>query len=371
MPTVVGMTTSAFDPASRVRFIQFIPHLRRAGWTVRHLPNRPDRQWRSALPGRVPRGLHYRAGRALMKVNPWRDIRSCASADVVFVNRDLAGRGSFFQKQLIRVNPRVVFDFDDAIYLGNAAPVEWMCRHAALVTTGNEYLASFARQYTDRVTVLPTVIDTDQYVVAGARLSGPVRVGWSGSDLSIGYGLFPYLEMLAEAQRRAPFELVVVTNTRPNISTPGLRWSFRPWRAEDEGALGRAMDIGLMPLADNEFERAKCGLKLLQYMAAGIPTVASPVGVNRDITIDGTTGLLATTPAEWVEALTTLVSSSAVRRTMGAAGRVRCEREYSVRRWMPDLLQMLTAVANPGAEPAIGRETAARGAAVSFETHRA
>ena len=109
MPSLLGMTNSAFDPASRVRFIQFIPGLEKAGWNVDHRPNVPDRQWSSPLSGRWSRAAHYRIGRARMKWNRWRDVSEAGRFDAVFVNRDLAGRGSLFEKRLPVEEPRAWF----------------------------------------------------------------------------------------------------------------------------------------------------------------------------------------------------------------------------------------------------------------------
>jgi glycosyltransferase involved in cell wall biosynthesis len=344
--SLLGLTQSGFDPASRVRFIQFLPYFERAGWRVALRPNRPDRQWHSPLAGRLLRAVHYRAGRAAMKFNRWRDVQGAAEFDAVFVNRDLAGgRGLFFEKGLIRRNPRVVFDFDDAIYLGREEEVAWMCRRAAWVTPGNDHLAQWVRRHTDRVTVIPTVVDTDRYVPRAAEGSRRVRVGWSGSDQSIRHTLEPLLPLLASLQRRLDFDLVVITNTRPSLAVEGLRWSFVPWSPEGEGEIARHMDVGLMPLSDDEFQRGKCGLKLIQYMAAGLPTIASPVGVNSQITAQGETGLFASTEGEWSQTLAALVGSAERRAAFGRAGRRRCEERYSIRKWFPALEEILRRVA--------------------------
>ena len=350
--SLMGITQSAFDPASRVRFIQYIPALREAGWRVSHRPNRPDRQWRSPLHNRIARGVHYRGGRLVMKVNRLRDVREAGAYDVVFVNRDLAGPGLYLERELWRWNARVVFDFDDAIFVGRNEPsVRWMCENAAWVTPGNAYLAEYASRHSDRVTVIPTTIDTDRYepkAWEGVDFDVPMRVGWTGSDQSIGTTLVPHLEMLARAQREFGFELVVVTNTKPTLSVPGLRWTFHPWSAEGEGMLSRIFDVGIMPLVDDEFQRGKCGLKLLQCMAAGIPTIASPVGVNSEIVREGVTGFLARTPDEWHDALGALARSPALRVDMGRAGRARCEADYSLRRWFPTLQTIFERVGRDG-----------------------
>ena len=346
MKSLLGLTTSAYDPASRFRFVQFIPYLERAGWHVTHRANRPDRQWSSDLPTRLARAAHYRAGRFAMKINRRLDLRDAGSYDVVFVNRDLAGRGLALERTLHARNPRVVFDFDDAIFVGpEEQSVAWACRQAAWVTPGNEYLAAWARRHTDRVTLIPTVIDTDLCVPNGVPSSpGPIRVGWSGSDQSIRDTLFPILPLLAQLQRELGFQLVIITNTRPDLPVDGLEWTFVPWTAEGESTLGARMDIGLMPLIDNAFQRGKCGLKLLQYMAVGIPAIASPVGVNREIVAQGQSGFLPENPREWREALSALVRSPELRLEVGRAGRRRCAEEYSIHKWLPALIDILERV---------------------------
>jgi glycosyltransferase involved in cell wall biosynthesis len=292
--------------------------------------------------------VHYRLGRLAMKTNRLKDISEARDSEVVFVNRDLAGKGSWLERRLLSANPRVIFDFDDAIFIGdNEEAVRWMCKNAAWVTPGNEYLAEYVRNHSDRVTVIPTVVDTERYKARNwqGETTSEVRVGWSGSDQSISHCLFPYVDMLAQLQERLGFNLVVITNTRPQIPNRKLRWSYVPWSAETEGDLAQYFDIGLMPLRDDPFQRGKCGLKLLQYMAAGLPAIASPVGVNTAITKEGETGFLAASHNDWARAIELLVGSHPMRASFGEAGRRRCESEYSVRRWFPELLGIMTRVA--------------------------
>ena len=362
MPSVLGMTQSSFDPASRVRFIQYMPYLRERGWDVTHRPNRPDRQWYGSFRNRWARSAQYRAGRLALRANRMADVWGAADYDAVFVNRDLAGKGLAAERLLRRRNPRFVFDFDDAIFMGNEKSISWTCANAAWVTPGNPYLAKWAAQFTDRLTVIPTVIDVDRYVVQTDGMkapSGPVRVGWSGSNQSIRGDLFPFLEMLGSLQKRLGFELVIVSNSKPELPVAGLQWQFVPWKADDEGRIAERFDIGVMPLEDREFQRGKCGMKLLQYMAAGIATIASPVGVNAEIVEPGSSGFLASAPADWAQALEKLVRDGGARRAIGQRGRKVCEERYSIRRWVPELDAILRRVAGARGE----RLTAPRDAA--------
>ena len=346
MPTLMACTHSTTDPASRFRVIQWIPHLERAGWRVSLRPNRPQRYWRSSLRSGLFARLHTRAAVLLRRAARLRDIADAGRHDAVLISRDLLAGLVDFEQRLLRRNRRVVYDFDDATFVGGKrAHAEWICRHAAWVTAGNAFLAAFARGVTERVTVLPTVVEVDRYRPARPPSSGlPMRVGWCGSDLSIRQTLVPFLPALARLQRALAFDVVVVTRPRPELGVPDLRWRFVEWSEDVETRLASHFDVGIMPLADGEIERGKCGCKLLQYMASGLPAVASPVGVNSHI-LDGGRGFLAETEDEWGEALATLATHPELRDRLGVAGRSFVAREYSLAAWLPVLLQLLAQVA--------------------------
>ncbi|NBP52407.1 MAG: glycosyltransferase, partial [Actinobacteria bacterium] len=179
----------------------------------------------------------------------------------------------------------------------------------------------------------------------GGAASGPPRVGWLGSDLSIRETLYPAWEMLGRVQRSLGFEFVICSRPRPVPPSDGLRWRFVEWSPETEERIARHVDIGIMPLVDEPFQRGKCGMKLLQYMAAGLPVVASPIGVNTSIVADGRTGFLAASEHEWHAALGRLVADAAMRRAFGLAGRARCDHGYSTRHWAGRLLEIFDRVA--------------------------
>ena len=341
-------------PASRFRVEQLVPLLERAGWSVSLRTQDPARPWDSPYRGAL-RWLHRRVRMRLRHVRRMRDVRAASAYDVVLLNRDLLGGRPEYEDELFRRNPRVVFDFDDAIYLGrNEAHVAGICARAAWVTAGNETLADFARRHTDRVTVLPTVVDTDASLVRHTHeRAGPVRVGWLGSDRSIRETLLPYLPMLARLRDALGFELVIVTKPRPELPPELGAWRWVEWNPESETRIAELIDVGIMPLVDEPFQRGKCGLKLLQYMAAGLPAVASPVGINVQLLGDGR-GLCAASDDQWRDALAALVRDPGLRATLGATGRAFVEERYALRTWFPVLEEILARVAaeEPRARPA-------------------
>lgn len=348
---LIAFTHARGDPAARFRLLQFVPGLERAGWSVSHRPNRPERPWESPFEAPPLRWAHQRAGVLLRRFRRRLDVRSASGFDVAFVNRDLLEGSIAWEETLWRRNPRVVLDFDDTIHLGRkAAHFARAAAGAAWITAGNENLLAVARKWTDRVSLLPTVIDTARYPAPpGVRADVPLRVGWLGSDLSIRETLFPFLPMLGELQAELGFEFVVVSRPRRELPGTRLHWRFVEWSPDVEARIAEFFDVGIMPLVDDEFQRGKCGCKLLQYMAAGIPAIASPVGVNASILADGR-GFAAGDPQGWGEALLRL-RDPGLRAELGLRGRAYVERAYSVRAWLPHLLDVLDGV-RTGRRPA-------------------
>jgi len=333
---IAGFTHGVTEPASRFRFIQYKTWLENLGWDVTHLPCRPPRPWNFPVQSQPWCNIIRHAGHEARKWNRWRDIRSAGNYDVVFLNRDLLNGDPAWEARLKHHNPRIVFDFDDALYEGSGArQAEWMCRNAAWVTAGNERLASWARTFTDHVTIIPTVVDVNTYEVTGTT-SGTFRVGWCGSDQSIEQNLIPFIPMIIRLQKKLGFEFVIMTKPKPVLNNLELKWSHVEWSAEHEQTLGRYFDAGIMPLPDTPYTRGKCGIKLIQYMACGLPVVASPVGINDQLCGDGR-GFTADREAEWSEALSQLMHRQELRREMGRNGRVFCQKHFHIGNWAPVL----------------------------------
>lgn len=247
---------------------------------------------------------------------------------------------SLLERLFTSAAPPYVVDYDDAIYYRYnlhpnrlvravyAGKIEQVMRGARLVIAGNDYLATHAREAgAKNVAYLPSVVDTDRYQPLPRIDSSAFTIGWIGSPVTAQF-LSGVRSALAQTCDGGSARLVLVG--AGEAAGRNLPAEIRKWSEASEVTDIQSFDVGIMPLPDEPFERGKCGYKLIQYMACGLPVIASPVGVNTRIVEDGVNGFLATTSKEWVRAIATLKENPELRRRMGAAGRKKVEREYSV-----------------------------------------
>ena len=276
--------------------------------------------------------------------------------DAIYVFREAALFGPAVFEYWVKLSGvPMIFDFDDAVFVPYVSPsnghlsklkfpgkTRTICRLSSHVMAGNQYLAEYARLVNPNVTVIPTTIDTDKYLPETSKPESPSPViGWSGS-----FSTVQHLDILrAPLQRlaaREKFRLRIVGVSDYRLD--GVEVEAVPWRSRTEIEDLRVIDIGMMPLPDDDWSRGKCGLKALQYMALGIPTICSPVGVNSEIIQDGVNGFLASTADEWVEKLTALLHSAELRKRFGFAGRQTVEAKYSARSQVPRVLEVFKSV---------------------------
>ena len=345
----------ATAPSTRFRIVQLQPELSRLGVGTTLHPFLSEAGYRTVLRGGILAAVNAVVGgfEGLRSV-----LGRARSYDVVLVQR---GISLLFDRRFLdalgATGVPVVYDFDDAVFLPQERGRRWVealrdpdgttrafCSAARVVLAGNDYLAGFAREALGRadhgrVRVLPSVVDTDRFVPSSRPHAGLPTLGWVGSDTTVPY-LEELLPALDELARRVPHRLVVVTGSRrPRL--PGVDFDLVRWRPEEEVTAFQGLDVGLYPLDDSPWSRGKCGFKAIQYLACGVPCVASPVGVLGDIVQPGETGLHASSLAEWVEGCARLLSDPAERTRMGEAGRVLVESSYSVRRGAPVLAAAL------------------------------
>jgi len=252
---------------------------------------------------------------------------------------------------------RRVFDVDDAIYVRKPRSLSeppdespWRkkkfaatCRWVDTVVAGNGVLAEVARSSARDIAVLPTSIDISCYRLTSAGPDDPPTIAWIGSPENL-----IYLEMihpaLARLSRRHPaLRLRVICSQFPEWNDVAVERV--PWSSATEAESLAGAHIGVMPLTDDTWSRGKCAFKLLQYMAAGLPCVASPIGANTEAVLDGVNGFHATDDAEWERGLERLITSPDLRAGFGAQGRARVEERYSLRSYGSDYLRLLTRLA--------------------------
>lgn len=302
------------------------------------------------LPALDEAGVRYEV-RALSKASRnWLQLlRLVRSADVVFIQKKLFS--SLEIALLRRLSRRLIYDFDDAVMYkdGPASDREHArqrrrfvatAKRADLIIAGNDYLCEEARACRRPTVMIPTPLDMGRYTPKSPDEAGRgVVLGWIGSRGTLKYlkALAPALETLGE--RFPGMALKIVADDFFDLEhLPVVK---KPWSAADEIADLHSFDIGLMPLSDDVWTRGKCGFKLLQCMAVGLPVVCSPVGANRQIVGDGVDGFWASSHAEWVEKITMLATDPELARTMGRRGREKVLKHYSLQANAPLLLRAL------------------------------
>ena len=362
---VLALMPGLYDtsPGQRYRLEQWEPLLRERGVEITWAPFEDDELHSIVYkPGRMGKKLQLVTRNLARRLST---INRARKYDLVYILREAALLGPpVFERLLHQQRVPFVFDFDDAIfvsyrspsngylsYLKFASKTKTICRLASHVMVGNPYLAEYAGAVNDNVTVIPTTIDTVKYRVSPPKTTdGPITIGWTGSFSTVQHldTLRGALKKLAETEK---FRLRVIGTPTYELSSVDVE--AMQWRAATELEDLRAIDIGVMPLPDDNWSKGKCGLKALQFMALGIPTICSPVGVNTDIIQDNENGFLAMSESEWVDKLTRLLRDAELRRRLGDAGRVTVEQRYSAATQAPRVYEILKSVQR---EPQINTE---------------
>lgn len=226
--------------------------------------------------------------------------------------------------------------------------IDEVMRRASTVIAGNEYLALRARAAgSRRVEIIPTVVDLSRYLEKSQ--STKLTIGWIGSPATqhFVYQVAPIIKRVLDEEPHVEFHAVGANGALIGHA----RAHSYPWSEETEVAHVASFSVGIMPLTDGAFERGKCGYKLIQCMACGVPVIASPVGVNRTIVSHGVDGYLADTAADWYRALRSLITDAPRRAEMGIAAREKVRREYSLEVTAPRIWQVLWSAARPISSP--------------------
>jgi glycosyltransferase involved in cell wall biosynthesis len=365
MAKLLFITPYPIESASeRYRIYQFLPYLERAGFvcTVRPFATRPLH--RAIQAERLaPKLLYtpYCYARRML------DLASISGYDAVVVHRGIFPfLWPALEKMVIRRHTRVIFDFDDAVHLGHrdtvATKYPWiyklkygpgvngMLSQCAHVIAGNRTLAEHALLFNSQVSIMPTVVDLDQYTYQRYRDTGDVvTIGWVGSRSTSPYLLEiePALRRLSDAHP-GKIRFRLYGDPRRKLNLPNFE--SLPFSLASEIEDLRTFDIGIMPVPDNDWTRGKCALKAIQYMALGIPTVTSPVGMATELVQHNVNGLWAQTPEEWFDTLNRLITDIQLRRMFAEEGRRTVVARYSLQEWGSRLAELFDRILQePGA----------------------
>jgi len=332
---------SGMGASSRMRFLQFLPSLRQAGFLVTvHALISDD-----MLASRYQHGSYGISRLCVAYADRIRVLIGCADFDLVWIEKEaLPWLPAWFEHMLLSRRPYVI-DFDDAVFHNYdlhrysiirtifGRRLDSLMSRARVVVAGNSYLANRAIKAGARqVATIPTVVDLQRYAPKSLyEAHAGLRIVWVGSPSTVKY-LIELKATLVELAKRIPFTLNIIGG---ELAVQGVQIKNIAWSAEAEAGAIAECDIGIMPLADTPWEQGKCAYKLIQYMACGLPTVASPIGANRDVVIDGETGFFANTPSEWVDRLERLLRDATLRAKLGRAGRARVSNLYCLQQVAP------------------------------------
>lgn len=329
--------------SQRFRFEQYIPLLEENNIDVHLQPFLTPWGW----------SMVYKKGYSLIKMlitllGFWRRFAQLfflRRYNLVLIHREASPIGPpFFEWWITHIaKKKIIYDFDDAIWINNTAnpliyqikypeKTKFICTWASMVFVGNQYLADFANNHNKNVIVVPTTIDTIHYHNTikehhANKKTTELCVGWTGSHSTL-----PYLQKiegaLKKVQNKHGIRLKLIADKPPGKLD--VNFDYVAWDKNLEINQLLDIDIGIMPLPNEDWAKGKCAFKALQYLSLGIPCVASPVGVNKQVVIEDNTGLLAESEDEWVVALETLLLDSGLRSQLGREGREHVIRHFSV-----------------------------------------
>lgn len=322
---IAFLTTRVEKPSTRYRFLQYISYLEKEGFSIK---------------------VFTIQGGFFNRINLF---ESLDSFDIVFLQKKLF---SFFDWHSLRKNARkLIYDFDDAVMFNDSKKKDMdssrrlkrfkrTVGEADLVIAGNNYLKEWALKFNKNTLMIPTPIDMKRYKEKSfEKMNGDVVIGWIGSETTL-YFLEKMRDILDKVNMEFPHtKLKIVCNAFFDCNHIAVE--KKEWKYDEEIRDLHSFDIGLMPLTDDVWTRGKCGFKLLQYMAVGLPAVASPVGVNSEIINHGINGFLAKNKDDWRKNISTLIKDVDLRKRIGKEARNTVIERYSLEVNAPKLKDAL------------------------------
>ena len=344
-------------PSQRFRFEQYIDFLNEQGYDC-HLSN---------LFSKSDDKIFYSKGHFIAKgfifvktfIKRYFELKNASQYDIVFVSREAHKIGSsVLEKIILKSKAKFIYDFDDAIWkkdmskanqwfswLKNPNKTKDIIAMADVVIAGNQYLKDYAYEFNKNVVIIPTTIDTVFYKSKEKKTTNKICIGWSGSTTTIKHFelAIPFLKKIKDLYQD---KIIIKVIGDKNYFNKALDIKGKGWILEKEIEELATFDIGIMPLEADEWSKGKCGLKGLQYMALEIPTIMSPVGVNKEIIQNGINGFLAKTETEWINSIKELIENENLRLKIGKAGRATVIDKYSVEAQKENYLSVFNSLFN-------------------------
>jgi glycosyltransferase involved in cell wall biosynthesis len=340
-------------PSQRFRVEIFLPCLEEAGFSFKVLTFLDKSAW----------GILYKPGHRFLKA--WgtfkgffrrvKHLFQSIEADYIFIHREATPIGPpIFEWLLAKVfRKKIIHEYDDAIWIPGGEKASWkkkwmkgtwkikyVIKWSYKIAAGNDFLCSYARQYNSSVFLVPTVVDTAEghYKQRDQYKGNKIVVGWTGTHTTL-HNLEVIEGVIPELKKEIDFDFLVISNKRPQWS---FEFIYKQWELSSEQDDLLKMHIGIMPLKHGPWFEGKCGFKLIQYHACGIPAIASAVGVNELVTLQDKTGFIARDKDEWKSYLKKLIADGSLRSAMGKAAREHIEKNYSLHNLVPAFVSLFS-----------------------------
>ena len=335
----IGTETIA---SSRTKVYQYVPYLQQAGIQCIIIPmTNATKKSKFRTWGLIKRKLNSVI--KYLKIALFSIV-----CDVVFIQKVLL---PIWIQNLIRaLNKNIIFEFDDAIWTSHQTSIHpnnalrrLLLSHiisiSKFVFLENNYTKEFTMQFNKNILMITGPIDCKRYFPKRGEKNKNIVIGWIGSPPNTLY-LKPVFSVFKRINKNYP-DVVIELIGASNLKIEGVNLVIKEWNFDTEVENLHDFDIGIMPLPDDEWSRGKGGYKLLQYMAIGIPCIASPVGINSTLIREGINGYLASSEDEWFEKLEILIKNRILRRSMGVNGRKLIEEKYSLKVSAPKLIKLI------------------------------
>jgi glycosyltransferase involved in cell wall biosynthesis len=340
-------------PSQRFRFEQYLELLEKDGYQIEYHSFIDEKTWEKLY---LPGNYFFKVTSILKSfVRRWLLLFSIKKNDLIFIHREMAHIGPpIFEWILAKVlRKKYIYDFDDAIWLPNYSQsnakfqrlkaywkVNYCMKWAYRISAGNQYLANYASQFNSNVFIIPTTIDLlHHHTLQTDYEKKDIVIGWTGTLTTMHYLDF-LIPILEELEQDFEFTFLVISNQEPSFKLNSLK--FVKWEKDSEIEDLAQISIGVMPLYEDIWSKGKCGFKGLQYMALGIPSLMSPVGVNTEIVEHGKNGFLPNSQEEWKDTLKELLVNKDLRSRIGNEGLKTIQEKYSVRANYPKYKALLT-----------------------------